>query len=385
LETSHLFLSIALILLSTKLFSLFMQKIHLPQVVGALAAGILLGPAVFNLMQPCESISTLAELGVIFLLFTAGMETDFEKLRESLKASFLISVLGVVLALGGGFLVAFAFGRPTFESFFIGVVIASMSTSITVEALHEMGKLKTKTGTAILGASLFDDIFVIIILAVIVGMRTGTDGVSLGSIAFLLVRIVFFFAVAVIAGIGVNKLFNKMYEKSGRKGRFSIFAVAYCFIMAFAAEQFGLADITGAYIAGIAFSNTRCVELLETNTHTLSYMFFTPVFLANIGLQTSFGGITGDILIFTAVLAVAAVLSKVIGCGLGAKLCKFTNRESLQVGFGMVARGEVSFVVVNKGIIAGIISAAFFPSVIIVVLVTVLVAPVLLKWVYREC
>ncbi|MCL2223356.1 MAG: cation:proton antiporter [Defluviitaleaceae bacterium] len=384
MEASHLFLAIALILLSTKLFSLFMQKIHLPQVVGALAAGILLGPAVFNLMQPCESISTLAEMGVIFLLFSAGMETDFGKLKESLGSSFLISVLGVGLALGGGFLAAFAFGKPSFESFFVGVVIASMSTSITVEALNEMGKLKTKTGTAILGASLFDDIFVIVILAVVVGMRTGTDGFSVASVAFLLVRIAVFFVFAIGAGWCVNKLFNKMYEKSGRKGRFSIFAVAYCFIMAFAAEQFGLADITGAYIAGIAFSNTRCVELLETKTHTLSYMLFTPVFLANIGLQTSFGGITGDVLIFTAVLALVAIFSKVIGCGLGAKLCKFTTKESLQVGFGMVARGEVSFVVVNKGILAGIVSAALFPSVIIVVLVTVLVAPLMLKWAYRD-
>jgi Kef-type K+ transport system membrane component KefB len=149
--------------------------------------------------------------------------------------------------------------------------------------------------------------------------------------------------------------------------------------MAYLAELFGLADITGAYIAGIAFCNTRCTESLEANTQTLSYMFFTPVFLANIGLQASFGGMTGDMILFTVLLVAAAILSKVIGCGLGAKICKFSNRESLQIGVGMIARGEVSFIVTAKGIAAGYLSALLFPSVIVVVLVTVLITPLLMK------
>jgi Kef-type K+ transport system membrane component KefB len=306
------------------------------------------------------------------------METDFKQLRSSLKASLLVSVLGVVMALGGGFAVAFAFGRPTFESFCIGVVIASMSTSITVEALQEMGKLKTKSGTAILGASLFDDIFVIVILAVVLGIDTG--GVTAASVAILLLKIIAFFVFAVAAGFGINKLFNLLVGRFGTKGRFSVFAIGYCFLMAYLAEQFGLADITGAYIAGIAFCNTRCAEALEANTHTLSYMFFTPVFLANIGLHTSFAGMDGNMIWFTAALVGAAVFSKVIGCGLGAKICRFTNRESLQVGVGMVARGEVSFIVISKLALLSYL----FPSVIIVVLVTVLVTPILLKAVYGK-
>ena len=371
---SSLFLGIGLILLSTKSLSLLFKRVHLPQVVGALLAGVLLGPAVFGLMQPGEAFTTLAEFGVILLLFSAGMETDFNQLRHSLKASLLISALGVIASLAGGFALAYLFGKPTFESFLIGVVIASMSTSVAVEALQELGKLKTKTGTAIMGASLFDDIFVIIILAVATGTGTGAD---------IFVRIVIFFIFAFMAGFCVNKLFNLMYSRIGSKGRFSIFAVAYCFMMAFAAEQLGLAGITGAYIAGIAFCNTRCVESLEAKTHTLSYMFFTPIFLANIGLQTSFDGMNSSIFLFTILLALIAILSKVVGCGLGAKICKFTNRESLQVGAGMIARGEVSFIVINKGIIAGILTAQLFPTVIVVVLVTVLISPILLKMVYR--
>lgn len=374
---TQLLLIIGLILLSTKVFAIFMKRIHLPQVIGALAAGIVLGPAVLHLAEPNEVLSVIAQFGVILLLFSAGMETDFRQLRSSLKSSLVISALGIAAALGGGFIVAFAFGKPSFESFFIGVIIASMSTSITVEALTEMGKLKSKTGTALLGASLFDDILVIMLLAMTMGM--GADGFSVSALITILLRIAAFFVFAILAGIFVNKLFNYIYTRLGNSRRLSIFAIGYCFLMAYLAEFFGLADITGAYLAGIAFCSTRCVESLETKTHYLSYMFFTPIFLANIGIQTSFDGMTASMIAFTLLLVVVAILSKIIGCGAGAKICKFTNRESAQIGVGMVARGEVSFIVAAKGIAAGYVSTLLFPSIIVVVLVTVLVTPLLLK------
>jgi Kef-type K+ transport system membrane component KefB len=376
-----IFLFIAFILLSTKVLAVLMLRMHMPQVIGALIAGVLLGPAVFNLVQPCDTLSEIAQFGVIFLLFTAGMETDFKQLRNTLKSSLLISVLGVVLALGGGFAVAFLFGEPSFESFFIGVVIASMSTSITVEALQEMGKLKTKTGTAILGASLFDDIFAIVILAMIMGTETG--GASFSSIGMTLLKIIIFFVLAVVAGMGINRLFNYMDKRTKDRRMLSVFAIAYCFFMAYLAEQFGLADITGAYIAGIAFCTTRCVEYLEEKTHVLSYMLFTPVFLANIGIQTSFDGMNGRLVLFTVLLVAASLLSKLIGCGAGAKLSRFTNRESMQVGVGMMARGEVSIIIAGIGIGAGYMSSRLFSSIIIVVIITVLVTPLLLKVVYK--
>jgi len=294
----------------------------------------------------------------------------------------LISVLGIATSLGGGFAISLLFGKPSFESFFIGVIIASMSTSITVEALQDMGKLKTKSGTAIIGASLFDDIIVIVMLAII--MEMNGSGFSLVSIAVVLMKIIIFFGFAVIAGLGVNKFFNFMYDRFGEKRRLSVLAIAYCFLMAYLAEQFGLADITGAYIAGIAFCNTRCVEYLETKTHSLSYMFFTPVFLANIGFNTSFVGLTGSMIIFTVALVGMAIFAKFIGCALGAKICKYTNGESMQVGAGMIARGEVSFIVASKGIVAGYISSLFFPSIIVVVIITVIITPILLKVAYGK-
>jgi Kef-type K+ transport system membrane component KefB len=252
-----------------------------------------------------------------------------------------------------------------------------MSTSITVEVLQEMGKLKTKTGTTLLGASLFDDVFVIVILAVLMGM--GGETFSVPSLLLILLKIAAFFAFAILTGFFINKLFNYMHNRFGQRRRLIIFALAYCFAMAYLAEWFGLADITGAYIAGIALCSTRCVESLETKAHGLSYMFFTPVFLANIGIHTTFSGMTGGLIAFTAALVVVAIASKLVGCGLGARLCGFTRRESVQIGTGMIARGEVSFIVAAKGIAVGYIGLQLFPSVIVVVLVTVLIAPLLLK------
>ena len=378
----HIFLIVALILLSTKALAIVMRRIRLPKVVGALVAGVLLGPSVFNLVQPNETISIIAEFGVIFLLFSAGMETDLKQLRDSFKASMLISVLGVVAGLGGGFIVAYAFGWSLFESFFIGVIIASMSTSITVEALQELGKLRTKSGTAILAASLFDDILVIVILAVVMGLGVGE--VNFATVSIIMIKIVVFFVFAVLSGLAVNKLFNFMYDKFGNKGRLSVYAIAYCLLMAYFAEFFGLADITGAFIAGIAFCNTRCVDYLETNTHVLSYILFTPIFLANIGIHTMFSGLTGSMILFAILLTVASILSKVVGCGLGAKISNYTNKESMQVGAGMIARGEISFIVASKGIAVGFISSLIFPSVIVVVLVTALITPLLLKAAYAS-
>ena len=379
---THIFLTIALILLSTKFIAMLTRRIHMPQVLGSLLAGILLGPAVFNLVEPNETIETLAEFGVIILLFSAGLETDLRQLRKSFKSSLLIAALGISVALGSGFAIAALFGKSSFESFFIGVIIAASSTSITVEALQEMGKLKTKSGTAIMGTAIIEDILIIIILAVI--LSGGTSGFSVASTVITLSKIIVFFAFACIFGLGVNKLFNLMDEKFGHKRRLSVFALAYCFLLAYIAEFLGLAAITGAYLAGIALCTTRCVDYLEEKTHVLSYMIFTPVFIANIGLQTSFSALNGSVLLFTAALIGAAIFSKITACGLGAKICKFSSRESIQIGVGMVSRGEITIIIAVKGLIAGFIEPQLFSSVIAVILVTVIITPVLLRFAYSD-
>jgi len=378
----HLLLIIALVLFSTKALALLTSRLHMPQVVGALVAGVLLGPAVFNLVEPNETISAIAEFGVLLLLFSAGLETDLKQLSSSMGSSLLIATSGITLAIAGGFLVALLITGPSLESFFIGVVIASTSTSITVEAMHEMDKLRTKSGTALMGVSVIDDVIGIIILAIVLGMSE--SGFSFEAVWMTLLKIITFFMFATLCGIIVNKLFSFMYDNLGVKRRLSIFALAFCFLMSYLAEQFGLASITGAYIAGVAFCNTRCAEYLETRITVLSYMIFTPVFLANIGIHASFGGLNGSIILFTALLVIVSMLTKVIGCGLGAKICKFTNKESLQIGIGMMTRGEITLIVASKGISHNLMDSQLFSSIIVVVLITVLITPIFLKAVYEE-
>ncbi len=379
---SFFLLELALILLVTKIFGLFSRKLHLPQVIGALFAGIVLGPAVLKLVVKSDVITTLAEVGVILLMFSAGLETDFKQLRGSLKASLIIAVIGVAVPLAGGFALAHFFGQDILKSVFIGVILTATSVSITVETLQEMGKLKTKAGTAILGAAVIDDILGIIILSVIMGM--GDGDASVAAIGLTLLKIAGFFALALGCGFGVYKLFQFLSEKLGRKRRLSIFALAFCFLLAYLAEQFGVADITGAYIAGLALCNSRAEEYIEEKNTVLSYAFFSPIFFISVGLMTSFEGITGEIVLFTALLLLVAAVTKFVGCGLGALINKFSKEESVQVGVGMISRGEVAIIVATKGISAGIMDSRLFSGVILVVIMTTLITPVLLKMAFNR-
>lgn len=375
-------LILALILFSTKICGILTRRIHLPQVVGALIAGILLGPAVFNMVEPNESISTIADLGVIVLLFSAGIETDFKQLRSTFKSSFIIALSGICVAIAGGFIAAMIIGRPSFESFFIGTVIASTSVSIGVEALHEMGKIKTKSAVGMVGAAAIDDILGIVLLAVVLGM--GEGGLSFASVGLTLIKIISFFVFAIVCGFIANKGFSFLNNKFGQTRRLSIFALAFCFLMAYLAERFGLSEITGAYIAGLALSSTRFVDYLEEKTNVISYMLLSPVFFASIGLQVVFEGFNSRSVLFITLLIAAAFLSKLLGCGLGAKICKYSTAESVQIGVGMIPRGEVSIIIASKGIAAGLMDLSLFSSVIIAVLITILVAPILLKVVYSK-
>ncbi len=352
--------------------------------MGALFAGILLGPAVLKLVVKSDVITTLAEVGVILLMFSAGLETDFKQLRGSLKASLIIAAIGVVVPLAGGFALAHFFGQDILKSIFIGVILTATSVSITVEALQEMGKLKTKAGTAILGAAVIDDILGIIILSVIMGMGTEGGAPVAAAIGLTLLKIVGFFALALACGFGAYKLFQFLSVKLGRKRRLSIFALAFCFLLAYLAEQFGVADITGAYIAGLVLCNCNAEEYIEEKNIVLSYMFFSPIFFVSVGLMTSFDGITGETVLFIVLLLVVAAATKFVGCGIGALLNKFTREESIQVGVGMISRGEVAIIVATKGIAAGIMDSSLFSGVIVVVIITTLITPVLLKLAFAQ-
>lgn len=387
MESYEFLLVIAIILLSTKLLGLLSERVHMPQVVGALVAGILLGPSVLNFVGETDFLLKTSEIGVIMLMFLAGLDTDLGELKKTGVASFIIALIGVIVPLIGGTACYELFFRDAADSLdflkavFIGVVLTATSVSITVETLREMGKLKGKVGTAILGAAVIDDILGIIILTVISGFADSSV-----NPVMVFVRIGLFFVFIAVVGFICYRMFQKMDVIWAHHRRLAIVSIAFCFILSYVAEAFfGIADITGAYFAGLILCNIMELrEYVAKKINIMNYMFFSPVFFASIGIKTVLNGMNAEIALFSLVLLAIAVLSKVVGCGLGAKVCGFNGHDSLSIGVGMISRGEVALIVAQKGAAVGLINTNMFPAVVLVVIVTTLVTPILLKVVMSD-
>lgn len=382
-------LYLAIILLSTKLLGLFSRRIKLPQVVGALLAGLVLGPACLNLLKETDFLKQLAEIGVIVLMYMAGLETEVSELKRSGKASLLIAVIGVLVPLAGGFAIASIFNEGdaslstsvTMQNIFIGIVLTATSVSITVETLKELGKLSSAAGTAILGAAVIDDILGIIALTVVISMADGKT-----NIGVVLLKIVVFFIFALVVSFFFEKASKyeaKLWPKHLQRD--VILSFVFCLFLSFCAEEFfGVADITGAFIAGLATSLSPKRDYVNERFSHLSYMLVGPVFFANIGLNVVIPSMTGSLLLFTFILLIVAILTKIIGCGLGAKICHYSTREALQIGVGMVSRGEVALIVANKGAAVGLMSDTYFGPIVIMVIITTIITPILLKIVFKD-
>ena len=375
---------IALILVSTKVCGLITRRFQMPQVVGALLAGLLLGPAVFGLLpSDSEMIKQLAELGVIVIMFSAGMETDIRDLKNAGKSGFLVAMLGVLVPLFGG---AFLSDGPAttenmLQNFFIGTVLTATSVSITVEALREMGRLQSRVGNTILAAAIIDDILGIIALTIMTSLGGGGE-----SIAVVLLKIVLFLVVCCFVYVVGLKVLDWYIERAGRRDlrRFPIAAFVVCLMMAWIAEHFfGVADITGAFAAGLMIGATKKAGYIASKFEPVQYLFLAPVFFASIGMTVVLPAMSTQIVIFSVLLVVVAVLSKWLGCGVGAKMCGFTTRECNQIGLGMVCRGEVALIVANKGAEVGLMPDALFAPVIIMVIISTILTPILLKLAYR--
>ena len=396
MQYKYLF-DLALILLSTKVLGLFSQRFRLPHVVGALIAGLLLGPAVLGIIQETDFLKTTANLGVIVLMFTSGMETDIHELKKSGKAAFVIALIGVLLPLAGGFAVGCYFNNPELlvnnsagpegslflQNIFLGIILTATSVSITVETLRELGKLRSPAGSAILGAAIIDDVLGIIALTIVTSFSDESV-----NVAWVLIKIVLFFVFALAAGVGFSRFYRWWTCKTDEnRTQHVIVAFAFCLLFSFVAEViFGVADITGAFVAGLVLSNTsseKRSQYLASNFETISFLYLSPVFFASIGLQVELTGMNTHILLFAVALTIVAILSKILGCGLGAKLCRYTNQESLQIGVGMISRGEVALIVATKGADLGLISNELFGPVIVVVVVTTIITPILLKLVFH--
>jgi Kef-type K+ transport system membrane component KefB len=376
-------LQIAIILLSTKVLGILSKRFALPQVVGALVAGLVLGPAALGILQETELMNQLAELGVIVLMFTAGLGTDLGELKKAGKSAFIIALAGVIVPLVGGFFLASFFNNgpdALLQNIFIGVILTATSVSITVETLKEIGKLSTRSGNTILGAAIIDDVLGVIALTLITSL-SGT-GVSIWTV---MLKIAAFFALSVVVYMILQRLVKWWFQRYNRdKRRFVIISFAFCLLYSYVAEHFfGVADITGAYIAGLIFAKAPRLPYLQDRFDALSYMLLSPIFFASLGLKVVLPEFDGALILLTVLLIIWAAVSKVIGCGLGAKICHYSNQDSLRIGVGMISRGEVALIVANNGIATGLMQQRFFAPVVLMVVVTTVMTPILLKAVYK--
>jgi len=373
-----LIIQLAIIFIAAKLAGHISVRFGQPSVLGQLAVGILIGPAVFGLVEQSEIIKELSTIGVILLMFLAGLETDLKEFKKSAKAATFVGFGGIVLPFIGGYYTGVILGLNMLNSLFFGLVLTATSVSITVQVLREMGRLKSKEGMAILGAAVLDDIVVIILLAFLMSFM-GED-VSIGTI--VLKKIAFFVIAIFVAWKIVPLLLQKLSAMRVPQASVGA-AITICFVFAYFAELTGVAAFIGAYIAGIAIGSTLYGHTIMEKTEIVSYSFFVPIFFVSVGFNAEVNGL-GQHAWLVVPLGLLAILTKLIGSGVGAKLAGYEWKSSLRVGAGMVSRGEVALILATLGLEKSVIEPSMFTVLIIVVLITTLVTPPLLKWMFKE-
>ena len=382
------FRNLAIIILTAKLFGLAARKCKAPQVVGEIIAGLLIGPCVLNLVHISDTISVFAEIGVVLLMFSTGLGTNLKELIKAGPIATLIACVGVAVPLAGGTLLYSIFygfaavgSTEFYEALFIGTIMTATSVSITVAALQEMGHLKSFLGTTIVSAAVIDDVIGIVVLTCVLGAGSGT-GTGLGKVLF---NTVLFFATAIGVGLIAHFAMKWLDKRNPHTQRITIVSMAFCFAMAYIAEEyFGIADITGAYIAGIVLCSMDDASYVERRVDISNYVLFAPVFFASIGLKTDISGLTPQILLFSVCFVIVALITKVIGCGLAAKICRFNWADSLKVGVGMMTRGEVALIVAQKGLDIGVVDPVYFTAVILLIVVSSVATPLVLKVLFTK-
>lgn len=381
------FKDLAIIIIVAKVFGLVARKLKAPQVVGEIVAGLILGPCALKWVKPSDFLLQMAEIGVILLMFSAGLETNLKDLVKTGPKAFAIACAGVFVPLGGGTLLYMCFygfssiGTPEFfRALFIGTIMTATSVSITVESLREMGYLKGIIGTTILNAAIIDDIIGMLVLTVVIGFTDDTvKPVTVVWHTFL------FMCFAVVGGYILYRIFKKVDQRYPHSRRITIAGLALCLIMAYCAEKFfGIADITGAYVAGIILCNMHDSEYIARRMDINSYVLFGPIFFASIGLKTDIKDMNLSILWFSLGFVAVALLTKIIGCGIMAMICKIAPKHAIKVGVGMMTRGEVALIVSQKGLSVGLMDPVYFTSVILLIIVSSVLTPILLKLFYSK-
>lgn len=394
----QIILSVGIILIIAKYLGTLLQKVGFPQVAGQIIAGLLLhfipffknyGAFDANVVykQANSFISSMAEIGVVMIMFSAGLGTNLKSLVKSGVKSTVIAAVGVFVPLLMGTVMALCFWgwngwgtKEFYRSMFIGAIMTATSVSISVATLKELGKIKSDIGQTIISAAIIDDVLGIIVLTVVLGVSAGT-----GDYLSVLLKTLLFFVCAVVFGFVIFKFFKWYDRRHPHSRRIPIYGLGVAFIFAYAAEKFfGIADITGAYVAGVIFCNLNDAHYMEQKIDINSYMIFSPLFFASIGLKTNLSGMNLHLLVFSLAFVAVGCLSKIIGCGGVSRLMGYNWKECAQIGFGMMVRGEVALIVAQKGLAVGLVDSSYFPAVILLIIVSSMTVPVLMKRSFRE-
>lgn len=396
----QLLLLLSLIIAAAKLAGAAANRLGQPAVFGEILIGLLLGPTLLNVLDwpvfhgsavgagPGSDeahvpllglVHDLADVGVILLMFVAGLETDLAQMRRVGTVAFWSAAGGVALPMAGGIAVSAAFGVPVFwGGVFIGTILTATSVSISAQTLLELGVLRSKEGSTILGAAVIDDVMGIIVLSIVVAFAQSSGGVDLVRILTIVGRMILFFGLALVAGRYFEKIAGWSHGLGVSQGLLAT-VTTVAFLYAWASEYIGgVAAITGSYLAGVMFAQTRFKKAIDEGVHPLTYSVLVPIFFISIGLRAN-GRDLGDQVLYTVLLVLVAIASKVAGCAALARVFGFSTKESVRVGVGMISRGEVGLIVAGYGLSNGIIEPDIFSAAVIMVLVTTMVTPPLLR------
>ena len=373
-------LSLAVILVGTKIAAHLCQLINIPSVIGELLVGILLGPAMLNIVHPSHVMEVFSQIGVIFLMFLAGLESDFSLLKKYMKPSVVIAILGIILPMIMFFIIGNVFHMPTTEAIFLGVVFAATSVSISVQVLREYNHLDSKDGSVILGAAVVDDILVVMIVSIFTTILD-QKGQMTFDLAFLWDMFggkLLFFLVAFLFAKYLLQPILRLAKKVMATEAVTAFSLALCFGFALLSEHLGMSDVIGAFFMGLMISLTEHQKVIQEKIDVIGYSLFIPVFFVSIGLNVRFDGMIKNIG-FILILTLAGVISKLIGGYFGGKVCHLNSRQSFVVGAGMVSRGEMALIIVQMGTRYHLISDTMYSEIILAIILTTLISPFLIK------
>ncbi len=368
------------------------KRLGQPAVLGELLVGVLLGPSLVNYFHlPWftdahlgESVKHLAELGVIFLMFLAGLEIDLAEMVKIGRAAVFAGVGGVIATLFLGFVVGLLFQLPWLTALFLSVALTATSVGISAQTLIELGVLRRRESLTLLGAAVIDDLLVLLVVSVFLALNGGAGG-GFTSVLVVFARLGAFLALAAVTGFLVIPRATARVERLPISQGLVSFVIVVVLLYAWAAEVIGgIAAITGAFLVGLAFARSPLKQEIEHNFSALTYGFFVPLFFVSIGLEANARAVTGSSLLFGLVLVVVVVVSKIAGGGLGAWRGGLTRSESLRLGIGMIARGEVVLIVASVGLGENLIDVTLFAEIVLVVLVTTVITPLLLRWAYAQ-